>query len=239
MTSFSAKIATARRAALATVLGATVAATVLGLAGAAHADDSILDFSDFSDSSHLPHGCGPDSMYGCPQRAAQHWARQHEGDDCGEMAVAMVVGQITGHAPSEQEVLDVAEHTPSTKVPGPIYDHKGTWMDDLPVLLKHYHILNPKLDNPSMSDLEQDLGHMEGVIAFVNGPTIWNSPGDRTKMDHFVVVTGVDTNAGVVHLNDSGVDNGRDEQVPIATFEAAWAPSKHGAVRMLPVEVRY
>jgi hypothetical protein len=36
--------------------------------------------------------------------------------------------------------------------------------------------------------------------------------------------------AGVVHLNDSGVTNGRDEQVPIATFEQAWAPNRNSAI---------
>jgi len=29
----------------------------------------------------------------------------------------------------------------------------------------------------------------------------------------------------VVHLNDSGNGHGRDERVPIAAFEAAWATS--------------
>jgi hypothetical protein len=34
----------------------------------------------------------------------------------------------------------------------------------------------------------------------------------------------------VVHLNDSGVTGGRDEQVSIATFDAAWATSDRFAV---------
>jgi hypothetical protein len=37
-----------------------------------------------------------------------------------------------------------------------------------------------------------------------------------------VVVTGIDTKVGVVHLNDSGSNTGRDEQVRIATFEKSW-----------------
>jgi hypothetical protein len=45
-----------------------------------------------------------------------------------------------------------------------------------------------------------------------------------------VVVTGIDTKAGVVHLNDSGIKTGRDEQVPLATFEQAWAPNHNSAV---------
>jgi hypothetical protein len=35
-------------------------------------------------------------------------------------------------------------------------------------------------------------------------------------------VIGVDSTNGVAHLNDSGSDDGRDEQVPIATFMSAW-----------------
>ena len=51
------------------------------------------------------------------------------------------------------------------------------------------------------------------------------STGDRTKQNHFVVVTGIDTNIGVAHLNDSGVPDGQDEQISIAIFAAAWATS--------------
>jgi hypothetical protein len=52
------------------------------------------------------------------------------------------------------------------------------------------------------------------VIAAVNAETIWNASDNRNVDNHVVVVTGVDTKAGVVHLNDSGITRGRDEQVP-------------------------
>jgi hypothetical protein len=45
-----------------------------------------------------------------------------------------------------------------------------------------------------------------------------------------VVVTGIDTKVGVVHLNDSGSNTGRDEQVRIATFEKSWATSQNFTV---------
>jgi hypothetical protein len=44
--------------------------------------------------------------------------------------------------------------------------------------------------------------------------------------NHSVVVTGVDTRNQVVHLNDSGSTEGRDEQIPLALFMQAWAASK-------------
>jgi len=40
-----------------------------------------------------------------------------------------------------------------------------------------------------------------------------------------VVVTGVDTAAGIVHLNDPGSEDGRDEQVPIDVFIRSWDSS--------------
>ncbi len=40
-----------------------------------------------------------------------------------------------------------------------------------------------------------------------------------------MVVTGVDTGTNVIHVNDSGTPNGRDEQIPMATFSQAWTTS--------------
>ena len=51
-------------------------------------------------------------MYGDPTAAAPYW-RQQRTSDCGEMAVADVVGQITGDEPDEQRITALAESTPS------------------------------------------------------------------------------------------------------------------------------
>jgi hypothetical protein len=49
----------------------------------------------------------------------------------------------------------------------------------------------------------------------------WDTSDQRTKADHCLVVTGVDTNEEIVHLNDPGADHA-NEQVSIATFMKAW-----------------
>jgi predicted double-glycine peptidase len=168
-------------------------------------------------------------MYGDPSTAAPYWRQQHSSD-CGEMAVADVIGQITGYEPAEQLITALAASTPSTAGPGPIWHPPAsTDIRDLPVLLAHYRI---KADNiqTSVNALEQDLAEKRRVIVILNAETIWNRPGKRNAANHFVVVTGVDAKAGVVHLNDSGIVNGRDEQVPIATFARAWAPNYNSAI---------
>ncbi|MGE5286814.1 MAG: hypothetical protein ACM3ML_06330 [Micromonosporaceae bacterium] len=35
-------------------------------------------------------------------------------------------------------------------------------------------------------------------------------------------MTGVDATRGIVHLNDSGTAEGRDEQIPLQLFVEAW-----------------
>lgn len=209
------KIATAaRRAGLAGLLGAAAAATVIGFAGSAHAATG-----------------GTNGMYGNPAAAAPYW-RHQTSSDCAEMAVADVVGQVTHHEPTERQIEAMAENTPSAVHSGSVWHPgAGTQNQDLPTLLARYGIQS-HVNSNGIQGLEQALAAGHKVIAALNAETIWNQPGQRTAEDHFVVVTGIDTKAGVVHLNDSGIPNGRDEKVSIATFERAWAAkgSNHFAV---------
>lgn len=169
------------------------------------------------------------SIYGDPVAAAPYWRQQHSSD-CGEMAVADVVGQITGDEPAEERITALARSTPSAARSGPIWNAAaGTDIRDLPVLLEHYRIQADNIQT-SVSDLQHNLADRRRVIVILNAETIWNRPGNRNAANHFVVVTGIDPGQGVVHLNDSGIRNGQDEQVPIATFKRAWAPNHNSAV---------
>ncbi|HTQ21587.1 hypothetical protein [Mycobacterium sp.] len=197
-------------------LGGLAAASVIGFTGAAHAAPS-------------PGGANGPRMYGNPAAAAPFWRRQH-GNDCAEMAVADVVGEVSGREPSEPEIKGVAQSTPSVAHPGPIWHPPaGTDSRDIPILLGHYGI-RTMVGSFNTAGLEQFLDQGRKVIAGVNSATLWNLRGDRSRGDHFVVVTGIDTRAGVVHLNDSGIDSGRDEQLPIAAFERAWGISQNLAL---------
>jgi len=190
---------------------------------------------------------GTGTLYGDPAAAAPFWRYQQLDDDCTEMAVADVVGELTGDEPSEHAIVEVAQSTPSSVHRGPIYAKPGkrgagtgTSFDDEPALLAHYGIHGVSTDEGSaaktgaptgMEALEQDLAHGRKVIVAVNSEVIWREPvEDKTpdgepEANHSVVVTGVDTRTGIVHLNDSGSDQGRDEQVPIDIFVAAWKSS--------------
>lgn len=196
-----------------------------------------------------PASAAEGTMHGHPAAAAKYWHEQ-KFDDCVLMASADVIGQVTGVAPSEQAIIKVAQSTPSGSHPGSIYtrpvDTKnpnsgmGTSLADIPTLLEHYgvDVVLTDLDNAptngvltGMEALEHYLDSGHAVIVSVNAEMIWGQPVEEfnedgsARSDHAVVVTGVDTINGVVHLNDSGSANGRDEQIPLAIFMKAWATS--------------
>lgn len=175
-------------------------------------------------------------VYGNPAAAAKYWQQQSLEDNCGLVSVADVVGELTGRVLTEQQVITLAENTPSQTNPGPIYapgndpshtnGNGGIEMGDIVVLLDHYGIKSAMTDNThadqtGMTALQHYLADNRKVIAWVNSAIIWNTSDQRTSADHFLVVTGLDTNTQTVDLNDPGADHA-DEQVSVATFTNAW-----------------
>jgi hypothetical protein len=198
-----------------------------------------------STSSAIASPASTDGVYGDPEAAAKYWQQQSLEDNCGLVSVADVVGEITGNEPTEKQMVALAQHTPSGTNPGPIYapssdpshnnGNGGVEMADLVVLLDHYGIKSLMAwtgghpDKTGMPALQQDLTDNRKVIAWVNSAVIWNTSDQRTKADHYLVVTGIDTNKDIVHLNDPGADHA-DEQVPTATFVKAWKTGEESIV---------
>lgn len=169
------------------------------------------------------------NLYGNPTAAASYWQHQSLEDTCGLLSVADVIGELTGREPTERQIIALAEQTPSHINPGPIYPSSsggGIEMADEVILLQQYGIRAELTDetHPSkvaLTALQQYLADGRKIIAWVNSATIWNTSDQRTRADHFLVVTGIDTNNDVVHLNDSGAHRA-DEQVSRTVFTTAW-----------------
>ncbi|WP_235435755.1 C39 family peptidase [Mycobacterium sp. EPa45] len=176
-------------------------------------------------------------VYGDPAAAAPYWQAQSLEDNCGAMSAADVVGQLTASRPTEAQILAVAERTPSEMNPGDmIYkpNNNGISIGDLPVLLKHYGIksVNSDTSGPDatgLNALEQYLAAGRKVIAFVNYAIVEDSSDQRTAADHFVVVTGIDTNKNVVHLNDPAADEA-NTTLSISAFMKAWDTSNDSII---------
>lgn len=231
---FNSRIATAARTAL---VGACVGVASVSVAsGCGPVSPSA--------PAATPSPAATSGVYGDPAAAAKYWQQQSLEDNCGLVSVADVVGEITGHAPTEEQMITLAENTPSGTNPGPIYAPRddpshsngngGIEMADEVVLLDHYGIKSVMTyaahpDQTGLPALEQYLGNDRKVIAWVNSAIIWNTGDQRAKADHFLVVTGIDTNKEIVHLNDPGADHA-DERVSIATFTSAWRTGEESIV---------
>jgi hypothetical protein len=106
----------------------------------------------------------------------------------------------------EENLGALAQHTPSGTNPGRIYAQSsdpshagaigGVEMADLVVLLDHYGIKSTMAwtaghpEQTGMPALQQDLRDGRKVIAWVNSAVVWNTSDQRTKADHYLVVTG-------------------------------------------------
>ncbi|MDA4110815.1 hypothetical protein [Mycolicibacterium holsaticum] len=215
--------------AIGAVTAAALATAVIGFAGPAAAATSVTA-----------------GLHGDPEAGAQNWSKQTY-DDCAIMAAAHLIGYFNGTTPSEEEIVGVAAATPSQAHPGSIYIKPanlddpntggGTDQADIPVLMSVYGLNAVYIDDDQaaetgydtgMAALEKYLDTSGAVLAMADADIIWNDPGDYGI--HAVVVTGVDTANGIVHLNDSGPENGADEQVPIRDFERAWGMYGHQLV---------
>lgn len=237
-----ADIATAARA---------VGAVVLAAAGALGLTVGMAMGPAAGTAQAAPHPPNPPNswgtLYGDPEAAAPFWHYQEYDDDCVPMSVADVVGELTGDQPSEHAIVEVAHSTASVTHSGPVYTipekqkhGDGTSFNDEPLLLAHYGIQSASTSKAraektglptGLESLQQVLAKGRKVIAGVNAQIIWREPvKDRNKSgepdaNHAVVVTGVDTSRGLVHLNDSGSRRGRDEMVPIDVFVRSWDSS--------------
>jgi hypothetical protein len=236
---------------IAAALRAVAAATLVSLAATAAVAGAAVTLAGPAAATPVKQ-LDTGTMYGDPTAAAKFWRVQHY-DDCALMSVADVVGQLTGHMPTEQEIIELAQNTPSKTHPGSIYikpenpsdatDGMGTSPEDEVVLLAHYGLTGVITDSATadktgmatgLEALKAYLADGRKIIAGVNAETIWNSAdGQRKRADHALVVTGIDAKNGIVHLNDSGTPDGRDEQVSIATFMKAW---KTDGFRMIVTE---
>lgn len=97
--------------------------------------------------SAAPAGAAASQLtYGDPTAAAQ-FCRQQQYDDCVLMSSADVIGEITGVQPSEHDIIEKAQSTPSVAHPGPIYTKPagsnpesgpGANTADIPELLAQY-----------------------------------------------------------------------------------------------------
>lgn len=198
-----------------------------------------------------------DTEFGNYAANKQYWIYQGQLQSCVLMAVAGVIGQLTGTMPTEEAILDLARSTASDsvademifegdgQVPGM---HYGTFYVDAVKLLNKYG-LNADMSqytkgqgDLALDDLKGALSDGQGVIVSVNNQTIYNGYLSKylgknlftingiAEGNHGVIVLAVDVTKNLVYLNDSAVKDGQGFPVPLDKFMTAWQASRYTMV---------
>ena len=157
------------------------------------------------------------------------WFWQEVDGYCGPTAAAFLLNQFQDAGISNPEYM--VERAVSLGLMGD--PTEGMYPQDLATLLTESG-LPSELVGSNMEDLAMKLNDGYGIIACVDSGEIWGDPEDAVRednlMDHFLVVSEIDFNRGVVTLTDPGAPYGNGLEVPIDQFEDAWADSDHHMV---------
>lgn len=180
-----------------------------------------------------------EGLYGDPATNAQHW-RAQSSQNCVLMSTAMVIGQLTGTSPDEDEIVAEAVATDSVANPGQkmyqgLQSQDGVDVKDAVALLDRHGIsatlttYGKSEGNLALRAVAFALDEKKAVSVGLHGGTVWAAvdneplPVGVSAADHQVVITGIDFTERVVYLNDSGfAEQGKNMKVPLDAFMKAW-----------------
>lgn len=187
-----------------------------------------------------------DGLIGDPYAKADYWFQQSYNGWCGPASISQFVAeyyQISDLDAVESSVVQVAMDN------GWLTYQEGTGFDGWSgMTTEHMALLMEELGIPAeiqtdaeLVDLAQHLeeGHeilvtvdSSEVVAVDDGTGSVLFPEDDDTdggqgSDHALTVAGIDTDRGVVLLNNPGIPDGELYAVPLEDFEDAWADSGH------------
>ena len=165
-----------------------------------------------------------DGVYGNSYEWNSDWFYQQVDGYCGPTSVAIIANEFSDAGITDPQVMvDQAYNMGLTQDIS-----EGLYMEDIQTLLDASGVPCETVTS-SMDDLAARLDSGCGVIAAVDSGELWgdsvDAAGEDNMPDHALVVTEIDTNTGMVTLEDPGIPDGNGVQVPISQFEDAWADS--------------
>ena len=165
-----------------------------------------------------------DGVYGNSYEWNSDWFYQQVDGYCGPTSVAIIANEFSDAGITDPQVMvDQAYNMGLTQDIS-----EGLYMEDIQTLLDASGVPCETVTS-SMDDLAARLDSGCGVIAAVDSGELWgdsaDAAGEDNMPDHALVVAEIDTNTGMVTLEDPGNPDGNGTQVPISQFEDAWADS--------------
>lgn len=193
-----------------------------------------LDTFDTADISHpsleipFENGFGDEElgkMVGDPLQDAMHYQAQTHSDTCAIVSQQGILKQFN----IDLTETDLREYAASQ---GWYEPGGGTPLSDVGNLLEAAGIDTHRVVDASLSDIETELQRGHKVIVGLDANEVWTPEGGFNPFNwwraelpdagHAVWVTGVDREAGLVYMNDSGHYHGQARAVSIEDFRNAW-----------------
>ncbi|MEO7572221.1 MAG: hypothetical protein ABIX10_07275 [Acidimicrobiales bacterium] len=154
------------------------------------------------------------------------WFKQNEKNSCGPSVAAQIISDFTG-------VMHTNEYALIGRAVG--YDPaSGMDPSELVTLLAREGVPARVERDQDFGDVEQYLRGGKSVVMFLDSKDVIG-PGyeafaatdqvedtDLDTVDHFVRVIGIDRQAGVAIIANSGQDGGAQVEVPLDRLEEAW-----------------
>lgn len=177
-------------------------------------------------------GPGADGVYGDPESDSTWAQTQSEDGFCAPVSVGMIISELTGSVHGEAELVTAAQGL------GVLGGEPGAWtgmtVEGTVELLEHYGV-EAHAETGTLDSLAQYLEEGRNIVVAVDSDEVWTATDDDASsndagVDHAVVITGIDTDRGVVILNDPGQQDGEGFEIPIEQFEDSWTDGGNAMV---------
>lgn len=177
------------------------------------------DFEAETDPSDTPDPSSEDSIHGDPMAEIEYHQAQQGIVDCVPTSIAMVLSEMTGETVPASTVVAAAHEMG-------VMTESGMYPEDAVDLLSEFGV-DAAVETGTIEDLTAAMDAGEEVVVGLDAADLYYSGGGPfdpgLEMGHAVVITGIDTEAGVVYVNDPGFTDGAGLAIPVEEFLDGWA----------------
>lgn len=171
-------------------------------------------------------------MHGDPKDWSENWFVQAESGFCVPASVAQIVAEYGDFGIADESAfveLAVEQGLLTVNEDGTV---SGMSAEDAAQLLTTSGV-PATLEYGTLESLTEAIDSGRAVMVAVDSGEYWNPSAEGTEddsADHCVVVSGIDTERGVVYLSDPGHPDGDRMQIPIEQFNDAWQDSGNAMI---------
>lgn len=160
-----------------------------------------------------------DSIHGDPMAEIEYHQAQPGPVDCVPTSISMVLSELTGETVPASAVIATAHEMG-------VMTESGMYPEGAVDLLSEFGV-EAEVETGTIEDLTAAMDAGEEVVVALDAADLYYGSGGPfdpgLEMGHAVVITGIDTEAGVIYVNDPGFTDGAGVAIPVDDFLDGWA----------------